>query len=214
MKISLVLPFAAIVFLLSGLESRAQSALESWVLSDGTMIEAKVRSVAPGHVLFTQRSGIEKDVEISKLSDRSRKRLLEVLGFTGADVAALPAPATAPVGEQKPMPTAPTAPAAPTSSAAIDVTDTASMEASFGKDATIVGQVKKIVTLGAAGHKLVEFDGSSFQIFVSNSSLQASNEWALDDMVGKRVQASGKVDKYRDNLQLRISRPDQISIVQ
>ncbi|MCB1209605.1 MAG: hypothetical protein KDK97_09780 [Verrucomicrobiales bacterium] len=211
MKVSYVWQSAVFIYLLIALDSRAQSALESWVLSDGTMIEAKVRTVAPGHVLFTQRSGIEKDVEISKLSERSRKRLLEVLGFSASDAAALPAGTPTPMAT---VPAAPVAPSAPANGSAIDVTDTASIEASFGKEATVAGQVKKIITLGAAGHKLVEFDGSTFQIFVSNSSLQASNEWALEDMVGKRVQASGKVDRYRDNLQLRISRPDQIAVVQ
>ena len=211
MKVSYVWQSAVFIYLLIALDSRAQSALESWVLSDGTMIEAKVRTVAPGHVLFTQRSGIEKDVEISKLSERSRKRLLEVLGFSASDAAALPAGTPTPMAT---VPAAPVAPSAPANGSAIDVTDTASIEASFGKEATVAGQVKKIITLGAAGHKLIEFDGSTFQIFVSNSSLQASNEWALEDMVGKRVQASGKVDRYRDNLQLRISRPDQIAVVQ
>lgn len=211
MKVSYVWQSAVFIYLLIALDSRAQSALESWVLSDGTMIEAKVRTVAPGHVLFTQRSGIEKDVEISKLSERSRKRLLEVLGFSASDAAALPAGTPTPMAT---VPVAPVAPSAPANGSAIDVTDTASIEASFGKEATVAGQVKKIITLGAAGHKLIEFDGSTFQIFVSNSSLQASNEWALEDMVGKRVQASGKVDRYRDNLQLRISRPDQIAVVQ
>lgn len=184
---------------------KAQSSYESWVLSDGTMMEAKVRTVAPGHVLFTQRSGIEKDVQISNLSDRSRKRLLEVLGFSAADIAAAPA------APAKPAP----APAPATvTGAAIDVTDTASLEANFQKEVTVAGQVKRVATLGASGHKLLEFDGSSFQIFISNTSMQASNEWDLDSLVGKRIQASGKVDRFKENLQLRISRPDQITVVQ
>ncbi len=182
---------------------KAQSSYESWVLSDGTMMEAKVRTVAPGHVLFTQRSGIEKDVQISNLSDRSRKRLLEVLGFSAADIAAVPA---APV----PKP----APAAPATGAAIDVTDTASLEANFQKEVTVAGQVKRVATLGASGHKLLEFDGSPFQIFISNTSMQASNEWDLESLVGKRIQASGKVDRFKENLQLRVSLPDQITVVQ
>lgn len=186
---------------------KAQSSYESWVLSDGTMMEAKVRTVAPGHVLFTQRSGIEKDVQISNLSDRSRKRLLEVLGFSAADIAAVPAaPAAAPV----PKP----APAAPAPGAAIDVTDTASLEANFQKEVTVAGQVKRVATLGASGHKLLEFDGSPFQIFISNTSMQASNEWDLESLVGKRIQASGKVDRFKENLQLRVSLPDQITVVQ
>jgi DNA/RNA endonuclease YhcR with UshA esterase domain len=84
----------------------------------------------------------------------------------------------------------------------------------MGQPAIIVGTVKEVVTLGGAGHKLVKFDGSTFNLFISKQALDKSTDWVLDDLPGKRLQISGKLESYRDDPQIRGNEPTQISRVQ
>lgn len=212
--------------------SAAVQAADTWVLADGRMFEAEVKQVTPGVVLFTLRSGSDQPLEITRLSDRSRKQLIEVLGLGGTPVtpvsptaAAEPAPAPAPTPSAPTPPPAPAAamtPAAPAAApmasvprdpGAVDATDTGSLEANFGLTATVIGKVKRIATLGAAGHKLIEFQDTEFNLFVNRRQAEQPG-WNLESLEGKVVQAKGKIAKYNEKLQIQLYEPTQIGVVE
>lgn len=222
-----VLPFALLTL--------SAQALDTWVLADGRMFEADVKQVTPGTVLFTLRTGVDQPLEIVKLSERSRKQLAEVLGLGSKPVAPLApvavasaptsTPATPPPAPTPPMPeTAPAMPPAATAGAAmaavprdpgaIDATDIGSLEANFGLTATVIGKVKKVNTLGSSGHKLLEFEDSTFNVFINKRQLEQSTAWAFEGIEGKLVQAKGKIGKYNDKLQIQLFEPSQIGMTE
>lgn len=202
--------------------------LETWVLADGRLFEADVKQVVPGIVLFTLRTGTDQPLEINKLSDRSRKRLAEVLGLGGAAVepvaiapaaiepavpavtpAAVPAPAMQPVAAAPAMPLTVVA----RDPGAVDATDVGSLEANIGLTATVIGKVKKIVTLGSSGHKLLEFEDTDFNFFVNKRQAELPG-WNFDALVGKLVQGKGKIGKYNEKLQVQLYDPAQLGVVE
>lgn len=197
--------------------------IDTWVTSQGAMFEASVKTVTPGQVTFTLKDGREQTVPIQDLSERSRGKLVEALGLGGAPVT--PAPATAAASTSAPTP-APAAPAsAPTSTAApmatqpadgaaIDVTDAAQIQAKMGQQAIIVGTVSRVPTLGASGHRLIEFENSNFNVFISRQQIEQSADWVLDDLPGKRLQVSGTLETYRDAPQIRGTNPSQLTRVE
>lgn len=202
------------VLLVSASALSAQT-LDTWVTSQGAMFEASVKQVIPGQVTFVLKDGREQPVPLTDLSARSRAKLSEALGLGSLPVAVAQAPAP-PTPPNSPAPVTTTNPMAtvPVDGSAIDATDTAQLSARIGQPAIIVGTVKEVVTLGAAGHKLVKFDGSNFNLFISKQALDKSTDWVLDDLPGKRLQVSGKLESYRDDPQIRGNEPTQISRVQ
>ncbi len=218
-----------------GFSSLLAQTAETWVLADGRMFEAQVKMVTPGTVLFTMRTGADQPLEISKLSDRSKKQLLDVLGLGSVPVSpatptataavtpppvppATPMPAAAPT---PPTPPAPAMPAAagtmatvPRDAGAIDVTDTGSIDARYGLTATVIGKVKRLASLGGAGHKLIEFEDSDFNVFINKRQLEASTDWHLEGLEGKLIQATGKVGKYNEKLQIQLFEPSQVGVVE
>ena len=192
---------------------------EPWTLIDGTIFEAQVKLVTPGIVIFIPTSGPEHPVEVSKLSEASRKRLAEVLGLVvTTPVAAIPAAVPA-------MPTsATTVPAASAGTAAmppvsrdpnvIDAMDVNMIDSQYGKTATVVGVVKSVITLGSAGHKKLTFENTDFNVFISKRSLDQSQAWRLDDLTGKTIQVTGEIAKYREALQVAPREPSQLRIVE
>jgi hypothetical protein len=194
--------------------------IETWVTSKGAMFEASVQKVVPGSVVFVLKDGREQAVPITELSERSRSKVVELLGFGSTAVTPVPAVATAaPAVAPTAMPDTAPAPASamPLQSvdgAAVDLTDAAMVESLVGKEAVVVGTVAKVVTLGASGHRLVEFEGSTFNLFVSKQQIEQSADWVLDDLPGKRLQVKGKVETYRDAPQIRGTDPAQITRVQ
>ncbi len=204
--------------------------IDTWVTSQGAMFEASVKTVVPGQVTFILKDGREQPVPLANLSDRSRAKLIESLGL-GLGTAPAPAPVSAPTpttASAPATPATPTAPAttptaapaamtpatAPVAGAAIEATDIAQINALIGQDSTVVGTVTEVVTLGAAGHKLIKFDGTTFNIFISKQMLEKSTDWILDDLPGKRLQVSGKLESYRDAPQIKGNTPSQLVRVQ
>ena len=205
------------------LGSLSAQTIDTWVTSQGAMFEASVKTVVPGQVTFILKDGREQPVPLANLSDRSRAKLIESLGLGTAPVpvaATTPAPA-APAATTPATPTTPaTAPAAmtpataPVPGAAIEATDIAQINALIGQDSSVVGTVTEVVTLGAAGHKLIKFDGTTFNIFISKQMLEKSTDWILDDLPGKRLQVTGKLESYRDAPQIKGNTPSQLVRVQ
>jgi hypothetical protein len=196
----------------------AGQSVETWVTSKGAMFEASVQKVVPGSVVFVLKDGREQAVPITELSERSRSKVVELLGFgstpvTPAPAVATAAPAVAPTAMPAPAP-ASVMQVQPVDGAAVDLTDAAMVESLVGKEAVVVGTVAKVVTLGASGHRLVEFEGSNFNLFVSKQQIEQSADWVLDDLPGKRLQVKGKVETYRDAPQIRGTDPAQITRVQ
>lgn len=208
-------------FFLSFAPLSAQT-LDTWVTSQGAMFEASVKLVVPGQVTFILKDGREQPVPLTSLSERSRSKLVESLGLGGTPVpvtassASTPAtPATSPTAAPAMTPAAPApAAAAPADGSAIDATDAAQISARIGQPSLVVGTVSEIVTLGASGHKLIKFDGSTFNVFISKQVLDKSTDWILDDLPGKRLQVSGKIETYRDAPQIRGTEPSQLVRVQ
>jgi hypothetical protein len=202
--------------------------IDTWVTSQGAMFEASVKTVVPGQVTFILKDGREQPVPLANLSDRSRAKLIESLGLgtapapapvsaptpTTASAPATPAAPTAPATTPTAAPAAMTPATAPVAGAAIESTDIAQINALIGQDATVVGTVTEVVTLGAAGHKLIKFDGTTFNIFISKQMLEKSTDWILDDLPGKRLQVSGKLESYRDAPQIKGLTPSQLVRVQ
>jgi hypothetical protein len=202
--------------------------IDTWVTSQGAMFEASVKTVVPGQVTFILKDGREQPVPLANLSDRSRAKLIESLGLgtapapapvsaptpTTASAPATPAAPTAPATTPTAAPAAMTPATAPVAGAAIEATDIAQINALIGQDSTIVGTVTEVVTLGAAGHKLIKFDGTTFNIFISKQMLEKSTDWILDDLPGKRLQVSGKLESYRDAPQIKGNTPSQLVRVQ
>jgi len=193
------------------------------------MFEADVKQMTPGTVLFTLRTGVDQPLEITKLSERSRKQLIEVIGLGNTPVTpvapisaatAAPAPSQPSTAMPAAAPTPPPAPAtaAPMTSVArdpgaVDATDTGSLEANFGLTATVIGKVKKVVTMGSTGHKLLEFEDTDFNIFINKRQLETPG-WNFDGLEGKLVQAKGKIGKYNEKLQIQLYESSQMGIVE
>lgn len=209
------------------LGSISAQTIDTWVTSQGAMFEASVKTVVPGQVTFILKDGREQPVPLANLSDRSRAKLIESLGLGTAPApvaATTPAPATTPAAPAASTPATPTTPTtapaamtpatAPVAGAAIEATDIAQINALIGQDSTVVGTVTEVVTLGAAGHKLIKFDGTTFNIFISKQMLEKSTDWILDDLPGKRLQVTGKLESYRDAPQIKGNTPSQLIRVQ
>lgn len=197
------------VYLLSALSLQAQT-LEKWTLTDGRSFEGQVKSVTPGMVTFARASGPDAPLEISKLSEASQKRLIEVLGLTPpvAPIAAISPPdQPAPALTAAPMNTVARNPGA------IDATDIAIIDSKFGLRSTVIGKISKIATLGSTGHKKINFENSEFYLFINKRVLDANPEWKPEAMADKRIQVEGEIAKYQDQLQIQISAPTQINIV-
>lgn len=195
--------------------------IDTWVTSQGAMFEASIKTVVPGQVTFILKDGREQPVPLANLSDRSRAKLIESLGLGTAPVPVAATTTPAPAAPAATTPATPTtAPAtmtpatAPVAGAAIEATDIAQINALIGQDSTVVGTVTEVVTLGASGHKLIKFDGTTFNIFISKQMLEKSTDWILDDLPGKRLQVSGKLESYRDAPQIKGNTPSQLVRVQ
>lgn len=169
---------------------------ETWVRSDGTMFEARVRQVTPGAATFELRAGGEQTLAPAQLAERSRRRLAEVLGLLpGADRVA-----TAPSKPSAPM-------ASPAPADSLDASDAGALEARFGQNATVTGTVRRVATLGASGHRLLEFEGDAFSVFIRRSDVEKHPDWPLDALTGRRVRVQGEMSKYRERLQIQVSEP-------
>ncbi len=142
-------------------------------------------------------------MEVNKLSEASRKRLIEILGL---NTIAGPKSATASA--------AGTAPFVTRNSAAIDSTDTGMLESQFGKKATVIGKVAEVITLGTTGHKRINFEGTEFNVFVNKRVLEKNSSWNLNTLTGKTVQIGGEITKYQNQLQIQITDPSQIGAVE
>jgi hypothetical protein len=203
------------------LGSLSAQTIDTWVTSQGAMFEASVKTVVPGQVTFILKDGREQPVPLANLSDRSRAKLIESLGLGTAPVPVAATTTPAPAAPAATTPATPTtAPAtmtpatAPVAGAAIEATDIAQINALIGQDSTVVGTVTEVVTLGASGHKLIKFDGTTFNIFISKQMLEKSTDWILDDLPGKRLQVTGKLESYRDAPQIKGNTPSQLVRVQ
>lgn len=168
---------------------------ETWVRSDGTLFEARVRQVTPGAATFELRSGGEQTLAPAQLAERSRRRLAEMLGLlpgTGKAVAAtssaVPSPSPAP-------------------DEGLDARDAGALESRFGQHATVTGTVRRVATLGDSGHRLLEFEGEVFSVFIRRSDLEKHPDWPLDALTGRRVRVQGEIGKYRERLQVQVSEP-------
>ncbi len=163
-------------------------AWERWELADGATPEARILSVSPGLVRWQLRDGREEQVGLDRLTAASRARLAAVLGLAAA-----------------PQPAAPSA----RDPAAVDATDQASLEAGLGQRLTVIGRVRRVATLGAAGHRLIEFEDSRFGVFIAKRQLTQAG-WNLETLTGRTVQVRGELSRYQDRLQMTLFEPAQI----
>ena len=197
---------------LSSLNAQTQ---ETWTLNDGRTFEGQVKLVTPGTVIFTRSSGPDVPLEITKLTDASRKRLIEVLGLNAPSAPAPTPTASTPAAATgtKPSDAAGTKPTMVRNSGAIDATDISMIDSQFGQKATVIGQVKEVVTLGSTGHKRINFENTGFNVFINKRNLEKSSDWKLDDLAGKTVQIEGEVTKYQEQVQMQLTEPSQIKVV-
>lgn len=163
-------------------------AWERWELADGATAEARILSVSPGVVRWQLRDGREEQIGLDRLTAASRARLAAVLGL-----AAVPPPA---------LPFA-------RDPSAVDATDQASLEAGLGQRLTVIGRVRRVATLGAAGHRLIEFEDSRFGVFIAKRQLTQAG-WNLESLAGRTVQVRGELSRYQDRLQMTLFEPAQI----
>ena len=168
---------------------------ETWVRSDGTMFEARVRQVAPGAATFELRSGGEQTLAPTQLAERSRRRLAEVLGL-------LPGTGKAVAATSSAVP-----PPSPAAAESLDASDAGMLESRFGQHATVTGTVRRVATLGSSGHRLLEFEGEAFSVFIRRSDLEKHPDWPLEALTGRRVRVQGEIGKYRERLQIQVSEP-------
>lgn len=194
---------------LSSLTAQTQ---ETWTLNDGRTFEGQVKLVTPGTVIFTRSSGPDVPLEITKLSDASRKRLIEVLGLNAPSAPAPTPTASTPAATPSSAATG-TKPSMVRNSGAIDATDISMIDSQFGQKATVIGQVKEVVTLGSTGHKRINFENTGFNVFINKRNLEKSSDWKLDDLAGKTVQIEGEVTKYQEQVQMQLAEPSQIKVV-
>jgi len=190
----------ALLFIsLFGLTTLTAQTLETWTLADGRTLEAQVKLVTPGTVIFTPKTGHDTALEIAKLSETSRKRLIEVLGLSSAPTPPSNAPATVITGTR--------------SSSAADATDIAMIEAQFGKSITIIGKVQEVIKLGSTGHQKLSFENSTFSVFISKRVFEQQPTWQASELAGKTVQVTGEITKYQEQLQIQIASPSQIVLI-
>jgi len=192
----------------------AAQTTDTWVTSQGAMFEASVKLVVPGQVTFILKDGREQPVPLANLSERSRTKLIQSLGLGTAPVAVAATPAATSTPTTPATPAAMPPATAPVAGAAIESSDIAQINALIGQDSTVVGTVTEVVTLGASGHKLIKFDGTTFNVFISKQVLDKSTDWILDDLPGKRLQITGKLESYRDAPQIKGTTPTQLVRVQ
>ncbi len=193
-------------------------AFETWELADGRMFEAKVKQMIPGTVLFTLRTGTDQSLEITKLSESSRKRLVEVLGLSHSVAVVTPSAAVVPIPQPTTTPAMQAVPEVPVATvtrdpAAVDATDSGSLEANFGLTVVVIGKVKNVSTLGSSGHKLIEFEDSEFRVFVNKRQAELPG-WNFESLLGKTLQVKGKIAKYNEKLQVQLYEPTQLGAVE
>lgn len=189
--------FVALLFLGSAF---AAPDWETWVRSDGTMFEARVRQVAPGAATFELRSGGEQTLAPALLAERSRRRLAEVLGLLA--------------GTSQAVAATPSAAASPAPAESLDAGDAGQLESRFGQHATVTGTVRRVATLGSSGHRLLEFEGEVFSVFIRRSDLEKHPDWPLDALTGRRVRVQGEIGKYRERLQIQVSEPASVKALE
>lgn len=193
-------------------------AFETWELADGRVFEANVKQVMPGKVLFILRTGADQSLEVTKLSESSRKRLVEVLGLGSSaaivtpSAAVVPTPPSTTALAMQPVPVVPLA-TVTRDPAAMDATDSGSLEANFGLTVVVIGKVKNVSTLGSSGHKLLEFEDSEFHVFVNKRQAELPG-WNFESLLGKTVQVKGKIAKYNEKLQVQLYEPTQLGAVE
>ncbi|MCX6857037.1 MAG: hypothetical protein NTV80_19270 [Verrucomicrobia bacterium] len=202
-----------ILVVFSSLSLQAQVP-EKWTLTDGRSFEGQVKSVTPGMVIFARSAGPDAPLEISKLSEASQRRLIEVLGLAPPPppAAITPAPTVAPV--TPPAPAVAAKNTAARNPGAIDATDLAMIDSKFGLRSIVIGKISNIATLGSTGHKKVSFQNSEFYLFINKRVLEANPEWKPDALTGKMIQAEGEIARYQDQLQIQISTPTQIGMIE
>jgi hypothetical protein len=198
------------LYLLSTICLQSQT-LEKWTLTDGRSFEGQVKSVTPGMVIFARASGPDAPLEIAQLSELSQRRLMVVLGLT---LTTTPNTAIPPPAPTAPPPSAPPMNTTVRDPGAIDATDISMIDSKFGLRCMVTGKISKIRTLGSTGHKKINFENSEFYLFINKRILEANPEWKPETMANKRIQVEGEVAKYQDQLQIQITAPTQINVVE
>ena len=198
------------LYLLSTICLQSQT-LEKWTLTDGRSFEGQVKSVTPGMVIFARASGPDAPLEIAQLSELSQRRLIVVLGLT---LTTTPNTAIPPPAPTAPPPSAPPMNTTVRDPGAIDATDISMIDSKFGLRCMVIGKISKITTLGGTGHKKINFENSEFYLFINKRILEANPEWKPETMANKRIQVEGEVAKYQDQLQIQITAPNQINVVE
>jgi hypothetical protein len=179
---------------------------ESWILTDGSSFEGKVKVVTPSLVIFAPSEGQERAVETSKLSEASRQLLAEWLGLIAKAAPTLPAPE-----ETVSRTVALSHPGRDPK--AMDATQMDLIDSQYGLTGKVVGVVKEVQTLGKTGHKKLTFEGTDFNIFISKCFLEKSSEWKLDGLEGKTIQITGEIARYQEVVQIAAKEPTQIEVL-
>ena len=95
--------------------------------------------------------------------------------------------------------------------APIDVTDDAALTAAIGKNVIVTGKVRDSNLSPATATLRIYFAGSGFRLLIEPDDFDASNEWGIEEKIGKVVFARGKVVKEDGFLQISLTKPNQIA---
>ncbi len=206
------------LFLSTVIPLAAEETMDTWVMTDGRMFQAALMQAAPGKLKVRLTDGKEEVLEISELSELSKKRAAERLGLgaaAGAAAATTPAPEPA-----APPPSPPVSAEGSSKMSAlalpegvIALTDAGAIEAAMGTEIAAAGIVKEVATLGSAGHRKILFEGTPVVAFIGKWDLEKSGDWKFDGLEGKTLQVSGKVGKYNDELQIQPASPNGMQVL-
>ena len=94
---------------------------------------------------------------------------------------------------------------------AIPVAEFDRIKALVKKAAIVHGKISEVKTFKTSGHALLKFEGSEVAVFIRKESLDEDLPWFLDQRVGKEVYVAGQVKMFRDQLEIVIVSPKQIS---
>ena len=99
-------------------------------------------------------------------------------------------------------------------SAPIPVANKQDLSETVGREVAVEGKVSD-TGKSASGHVFLNFSANSqFTIFVDSKVVAKFPSDPAKTYAGKKVVVRGKVEKYRDKLQIRLDSPDQIQLVQ
>ena len=99
-----------------------------------------------------------------------------------------------------------------TASAPISVQKIVELRKHVGSEVNVVGQVSR-ATKSGSGHQFLNFQASELSIVCFKDDLKSFTKGQPVDLYkGKRVEVRGKLELYKNKLQIKLRKPDQIRL--